>query len=72
MNEYIFHSDRIGKAYNSVYVKQECKAIRRKDGKCIRGRNSNMLVEFDGVKVVIPARMLRKIKKRNLLKSELK
>lgn len=32
-------------------------------GKCIRGRNANMLVEFeDNNKVVIPARMLRKIK----------
>lgn len=26
-----------------------CRAVRRSDGKCIRGRNGNMLVEFDGV-----------------------
>lgn len=31
-----------------------CRAVRRLDGKCIRGRNGNMLVEFPGVgKVVI-------------------
>lgn len=39
-----------------------CKAI-RKNGKCIRGKNSNMLVEFEsGLVCVILARMLRKIK----------
>lgn len=36
-----------------------CEAVRRND-KCIRGRNSNMLVSFDGVKVVVLARLLRK------------
>ena len=41
-----------------------CRAGRRSDGKCIRGRNGNMLVEFDGVgKCVILGRLLRKIKK---------
>lgn len=40
-----------------------CRAVRRANGKCIRGRNANMLVEFpDGVKMVILARRLKKIK----------
>lgn len=38
-----------------------CEAVRRPDGKCIRGRNSNMLVSFEGKKVVVIARLLRKI-----------
>lgn len=60
--EYIYHSDRLGKIM-SPYAGQECKAVRREDGKCIRGRNSNMLVEFyGGIQVVVLARMLRKIK----------
>lgn len=36
-----------------------CKAVRRNDGKCIRGRGS-MLVEFEDKKVVVIARLLRK------------
>lgn len=39
-----------------------CTAVKREDGKCIRGRNGNMLVEFDGIKAVVIARLLRKIK----------
>jgi hypothetical protein len=40
-----------------------CKAIRNANGKCIRGKNGSMLVEFEGgTKVVILARLLRKIK----------
>ena len=38
-----------------------CEAVKRKDGKCIRGRNSNMLVQFaSGEKAVVLARLLRK------------
>ena len=40
---------------------QECVAVRRPDGKCIRGRNGNMLVSFDGVTVVVVGRLLRKV-----------
>lgn len=37
-----------------------CSAIRR-GGKCVRGRNGNMLVQFeDGSKQVVVARLLRK------------
>lgn len=39
-----------------------CRAV-RVGGKCIRGRNGNMLVEcVDGVRYVVIARLLRKIK----------
>lgn len=41
---------------------QPCAAIKTTDGKCIRGRNGNMLVSFDGTPVVVVARLLRKIK----------
>lgn len=41
------------------FKNQKCNAV-RKNNKCIRGKNSNMLVEFKGKKVVILARRLRK------------
>ena len=41
---------------------KSCNAI-RKNGKCIRGKNGNMLVEFiNGEKQVVVARLLRKVK----------
>ena len=41
-----------------------CRAVRRFDGKCIRGKNGNMLVEFPGVgNCVVLGKLLRKIKK---------
>ena len=59
--EYIYLGDRLTRP---ELKKQACKAVRRPDGKCIRGRNGNMLVEFPGVgKVVILGRLLRKLKK---------
>lgn len=40
-----------------------CMAVRRPNGKCIRGRNGNMLVEMEcGRKMVVVARLLRKVK----------
>ncbi len=42
---------------------KECYAVRRNDGKCIRGKNGNMLVIFDGRKTVVLARQLRKTNK---------
>lgn len=40
-----------------------CEAIRNSSGKCIRGRNGNMLVRFsDGAAAVVVARLLRKVK----------
>lgn len=41
---------------------KECNAVRN-NGKCVRGRNGNMLVKFNsGKMVVVTARLLRKIK----------
>jgi hypothetical protein len=37
-------------------------AVRRADGKCIRGKNGSMLVQFeDGRKMVVVGRLLRKV-----------
>lgn len=42
----------------------ECSAVRRPDGKCIRGKTGGMLVIFaNGVKHVVIGRLLRKIRK---------
>jgi hypothetical protein len=39
-----------------------CHPVRRADGKCIRGRNGNMLVEFArGERHVVLGRQLRKV-----------
>jgi len=59
MSEYIYKGDRFT---DPGLKNRECKAVRRQDGKCIRGKNGNMLVEFDGVIVNVIARQLRKIK----------
>lgn len=41
---------------------KQCAAVRR-NGKCIRGKNGNMLVRFaSGETVVVMGRLLRKIK----------
>lgn len=58
--EYRYIGDRLARA--GQYCQRLCKAIRKND-KCIRGRNGNMLVQFqNGDRVVLPARQLRKIK----------
>lgn len=59
MSEYTYIGDR---HTDKQYKGQQCKAVRRTDGKCIRGRNGNMLVEFNGLQVVVIARLLRKLK----------
>jgi hypothetical protein len=59
MNKYTYLGDR----FTRPELKgQTCTAVRRGNGKCIRGRNANMLVKFEGVKAVVLARLLRKIK----------
>ena len=56
--EYEYLGDRLT---DSTLKKQRCRALRRSDGKCIRGRNGSMLVEFaDGRKTVVIGRLLRK------------
>lgn len=58
--EYKYLGDRIT---DIKYKGQFCAAIRQPNGKCIRGKNANMLVRFeDGSTVVILARLLRKVK----------
>ncbi|MEO3407547.1 hypothetical protein AAFN85_26755 [Mucilaginibacter sp. CAU 1740] len=58
--QYIYLGDRLT---DPVLKGQRCKAVRRADGKCIRGRNGSMLVKFAGnIKCVVIGRQLRKIK----------
>jgi hypothetical protein len=58
--EYVYRGDRLT---DLEFKNKLCCAI-RKNGKCIRGKNGNMLVQFEnGVVVNIPGRQLRKIKK---------
>lgn len=58
MGEYIY----IGaKDTDESLKRQQCSAV-RKNGKCIRGKNGNMLVSFGNKKCVVIARLLRKIK----------
>lgn len=57
---YIYRGDRLT---DPKYRDQACTAVRRTDGKCIRGKNGNMLVQFENGGVVnVVARQLRKIK----------
>lgn len=58
--DYIYLGDRLTRP---ELRRMPCRVVRRADGKYIRGRNGNMLVEFDSVsKCVILVRLLRKIK----------
>jgi len=59
VSEYIYLGDRFT---DPRFKGRPCSAIRRPDGKCIRGKNGNMLVSFNGRPVVVVARLLRKIK----------
>lgn len=56
--EYIYLGDRL----TGEFKGKTCTAVRRPDGKCIRGKNGSMLVEFDGVRAVVLGRRLRKVK----------
>lgn len=57
MTDYTYKGDRLT---DERLKRQQCSAV-RKNGKCIRGRNGNMLVEFNGERHVIIARRLKKI-----------
>jgi hypothetical protein len=61
MSEYTYLGDRHS---DSRLKGRYCDAVRQTDGKCVRGRNGNMLVEFNGRRTVVVARLLRKNKKR--------
>jgi hypothetical protein len=58
MRSYTYRGDRLTA---TEYKNADCQAVLRPDGKCIRGKNGNMLVVFEGKKVVVLARQLRKI-----------
>lgn len=60
MQQYIYLGDRMT---DEQLKGQLCTAVRRPDGRCIRGRNGNMLVEFVGGRQAnVIARLLRKVK----------
>ncbi|MFC2126637.1 hypothetical protein ACFLU5_17755 [Bacteroidota bacterium] len=59
--DYVYQADKIAEVMDSPYIMMPCNAVKRKDGKCIRGKNANMLVEFeDGFRVVVLGRRLKK------------
>jgi hypothetical protein len=59
LKKYIYRGDR----WTDIkYKGQTSIAVLNPNGKCIRGRNGNMLVSFSGLKVVVSARHLRKLK----------
>jgi hypothetical protein len=55
---YKFRGDKFSDA---AWKENICRAVLDKRGKCIRGKNGNMLVNFNGKKVVVPSRQLRKL-----------
>jgi hypothetical protein len=55
--KYVYRGDRLT---DPKYRNKECTAVLRADGKCIRGKNGNMLVSFNGVNVAVLARQLRR------------
>jgi hypothetical protein len=56
--EYVYLGDR---NTDPTIKNTMCRAVRRADGKCIRGRNGSMLVELqNGQKLVVTGRLLRK------------
>lgn len=57
--QYIYRGDRLT---DKKFKGQLCVAVRSSNGKTIRGKNGNMLVQFGNQKVVVLARQLRKIK----------
>ena len=58
--EYVYLGDRLTRA---ELRGARCRAVRWRDGKCVRGRGS-MLVEFEsGLRCVVVARRLRKLRK---------
>lgn len=67
MSNYIYKGDRFT---DHAFKNKQCKAVRRQDGECIRGKNGNMLVEFDGVRVNVIARQLRKMRQPALTDKE--
>jgi hypothetical protein len=58
MADYKYMGDRLT---DELLKGKTCSAVRRKNGKCIRGKNGNMLVSFDGFLCNVRANRLRKL-----------
>lgn len=58
---YRYLGDRLGRLSGSALVGQLCRAVLDARGKCIRGRNGSMLVEFASGRAVVLGRQLRKV-----------
>jgi hypothetical protein len=59
MDEYIYRGDK----FTAEEIRGvTCSAYRRTDGKCVRGRNGNMLVVIGGRPTVVLGRQLRKLR----------
>lgn len=59
MRAYIYLGDRLT---DPMLRGERCLAVLRPDGKCIRGKNGSMLVEFSGGrKANVIGRLLRKL-----------
>ena len=61
MSDYTYRGDRLT---DPALKGAACSAVRRRaDNRCIRGRNGNMLVVFEGGRlVVVLGRQLRRVK----------
>ena len=60
MRQYTYLGDRLT---DSTLKGQPCSAVERPDGKCIRGKNGTMLVQFEGGrKANVIGRLLRKLR----------
>jgi hypothetical protein len=56
--QYIYKGDKLT---SDLWKGRGSVAVLNAKGKCIRGRNGSMVVEFDGIRVNVLARQLRKI-----------
>ncbi len=59
VRRYVYIGDR---QTDLSFKNLECEAVLNDKGKCVRGKNGNMLVSFKGREVVVMARLLRKLK----------
>lgn len=60
---YLYRGDRYT---DEKYKMQPCSPVLSNSGKCIRGKNGNMLVSFQSGTVVVLARQLRRLDKLSL------
>ena len=58
---YRYLGDRLGRLSGSPLAGQLCQAVLDARGKCIRGRNGSMLVEFATGRAVVLGRHLRRL-----------